>query len=68
MEHVLRDIEDGNGRMEDLGSLEFHTRWLQPKHTFCALAPDAMEPLQSGLKLFREDFERHITEKKCTYK
>ena len=27
-----------------------------------------MEPLRSGLKLFREDFERHIKEKKCSYK
>jgi NADH-quinone oxidoreductase subunit F len=28
--------------------------------TFCALAPGAMEPLQSALKYFRDDFERHI--------
>jgi NADH-quinone oxidoreductase subunit F len=27
-----------------------------------------MEPLRSGLKLFREDFERHIREKKCPWK
>jgi NADH-quinone oxidoreductase subunit F len=68
VERMLGDIERGDGRMEDLEVLEFHTRWLQPKHTFCALAPGAMEPLQSGLKLFREDFERHIREKRCTYK
>lgn len=68
VEHTLAEIENGNGRMEDLDILEHHTRWLQPKNTFCALAPGAMEPLQSGLKLFREDFERHIKEKKCTYK
>jgi NADH-quinone oxidoreductase subunit F len=27
-----------------------------------------MEPLQSGLKYFRDDFQRHIEEKRCTYK
>jgi NADH-quinone oxidoreductase subunit F len=34
---------------------------LGPGNTFCALAPGAMEPLQSALKYFREDFERYIT-------
>jgi NADH-quinone oxidoreductase subunit F len=33
---------------------------LGPGNTFCALAPGAMEPLQSALKYFREDFERYI--------
>jgi NADH-quinone oxidoreductase subunit F len=37
-------------------------------HTFCALAPGAMEPLQSALKFFREDFERHITERGCPWR
>jgi NADH-quinone oxidoreductase subunit F len=27
-----------------------------------------MEPLQSGLKYFREDFERHITGKHCPWR
>jgi NADH-quinone oxidoreductase subunit F len=27
-----------------------------------------MEPLQSALKFFREDFERHITEKRCPWR
>jgi len=26
-----------------------------------------MEPLQSALKYFRDDFERHIEEKRCPY-
>ena len=43
-------------------------RLLGPGHTFCALAPGAMEPLQSALKYFREDFERHIREKKCPWR
>ena len=39
-----------------------------PGNTFCALAPGAMEPLQSALKYFREDFERHIREKRCPWR
>ena len=38
-----------------------------PGHTFCALAPGAAEPLQSGLKYFKDDFERHIHEKRCPW-
>ncbi len=31
-------------------------------------APGAAEPLASGLKLFREDFEQHIRDKRCRYR
>jgi NADH-quinone oxidoreductase subunit F len=67
-ERVLRAIEDGRGEPGDLERLSFHTRVLGPGFTFCALAPGAMEPLQSALKYFREDFERHIQEKKCPWR
>lgn len=67
-EKLLLAIENGTGRQEDLGLLEMHTRNLGPGNTFCALAPGAMEPLQSGLKYFRADFEKHITEKKCPWR
>jgi NADH-quinone oxidoreductase subunit F len=57
---LLKDIIAGHGRMEDLDTLAGLTRMLSPGNTFCALAPGAMEPLQSALKYFREDFERYI--------
>jgi NADH-quinone oxidoreductase subunit F len=57
---LLKDIIAGRGRMEDLDTLSGLTRMLGPGSTFCALAPGAMEPLQSALKYFREDFERYI--------
>jgi NADH-quinone oxidoreductase subunit F len=57
---LLQDIVAGHGRMEDLDTLSGLTRMLGPGNTFCALAPGAMEPLQSALKYFREDFERYI--------
>ncbi len=67
-EKLLNGIENGKGEMKDLEILEFHTRFMAPGNTFCALAPGAMEPLQSALKYFREDFERHIKEHKCPWK
>jgi len=66
-EKILLSIENGQGRLEDLELLEMHTKHLGPGSTFCALAPGAMEPLQSGLRYFREDFEKHIHEKKCPW-
>ncbi|MDD5461243.1 MAG: NADH-quinone oxidoreductase subunit NuoF [Methylococcales bacterium] len=59
---LLKDIIAGRGRLEDLDILSGLTRMLGPGNTFCALAPGAMEPLQSALKYFRKDFERYIAE------
>lgn len=64
---LLLAIENGDGRPEDIEILTEHTHLLGPGNTFCALAPGAMEPLQSALKYFREDFDRHITEKGCPW-
>jgi NADH-quinone oxidoreductase subunit F len=65
---ILGAIEAGEGRPEDLEILAAQCRLLGPGHTFCALAPGAVEPLQSALKHFREDFERHIRQKKCPWR
>jgi NADH-quinone oxidoreductase subunit F len=67
VEKILLSIENGEGKEEDMELLQMHTQFLGPGHTFCALAPGAMEPLQSALKYFREDFENHIKGKKCPY-
>ena len=66
--NLLGAIEDGEGEPEDLDTLAEQCVRLGPGNTFCALAPGAVEPLQSALKLFREDFERHITEKRCLWR
>jgi NADH-quinone oxidoreductase subunit F len=67
VEKILSTLEQGKGRAEDLELLDFHTRALGPGNTFCALAPGAMEPLQSALKYFRDDFEMHIHDQECAY-
>jgi len=68
LEKILHSLEHGMGERGDVEILEEHCALLWPGNTFCALAPGAMEPLQSALKYFREDFERHIQEKKCPWK
>ncbi|MFZ0449680.1 MAG: NADH-quinone oxidoreductase subunit NuoF [Desulfatiglandaceae bacterium] len=65
---ILEAIENGQGRPEDVERLQRHTRLLAPGHTFCALAPGAMEPLQSALKYFKDDFFRHVHEKHCPWR
>ena len=65
---ILAAIENGQGQPQDLVRLQRCTRLLGPGHTFCALAPGAMEPLQSALKYFEEDFNRHIREKRCPWR
>jgi NADH-quinone oxidoreductase subunit F len=65
---MLAALEEGRGQPAFLERLERHTRLLGPGHTFCALAPGAVEPLQSALKHFRDDFERHIHEHHCPWR
>ncbi|HXH12997.1 MAG TPA: NADH-quinone oxidoreductase subunit NuoF [Alphaproteobacteria bacterium] len=65
---LLEALEDGQGKPEDLATLAMHTKFLGPGLTFCALAPGAMEPLQSALHYFRGDFERHIREQRCPWR
>lgn len=67
VEKILASIDAGHGRQEDIKLLEYHTKVLGPGNTFCAFAPGAMEPLQSALKYFRDDFEMHINEHRCPY-
>ena len=67
-ERLLAAIESGEGNDGDLDVLAAHTRLLGFGHTYCAHAPGAMAPLESGLKYFRSDFERHMREKACPYR
>ena len=65
---LLEAVEEGKGQPGDLERLALHCRLLGPGNTFCALAPGAVEPLQSALQYFREDFERHIREQRCPWR
>lgn len=65
---ILEAIETGRGKLEDLELLAMHARFLGPGNTFCALAPGAVEPLQSALQFFRDDFVRHIHDQQCPWR
>jgi NADH-quinone oxidoreductase subunit F len=68
VEKTLLALEEGHGQPGDLECLDRHVKLLGPGLTFCPLAPGAMAPLGSALKYFREDFERHVREKRCPYR
>jgi len=67
IEKTLSAIEQGRGEPQDIEILEQQCRLLGPGNTYCALAPGAVEPLQSALKYFREDFRQHISDRKCPW-
>ena len=61
VESLLIDILEGRGEEGDLDILARNAQFIGgPTNTFCLHAPGAMEPLQSALKYFREDFEHYI--------
>ena len=65
---VLGDIENGRGLPEDMLTLQNQVKFIGAiGNTHCALAPGAMEPLQSAMKYFAEDFQNHIDGKACPY-
>lgn len=68
VEKILKSIEEGTGKIEYLSILSSQIKFMGPGNTFCAHAPGATEPLQSGLKYFYDDFVKHITEKKCPWR
>lgn len=69
VEQLLADIETGEGKTGDLELLEESALYIgAPGNTFCLHATGAIEPLQSALKYFREDFEDHIKNKRCPYR
>ncbi len=66
VEHILNKMEEGTGSLKDIDILDEMTRYMGPGNTFCALAPGAAEPLQSGLKYFMNEFKTHV-EHGCSY-
>ncbi len=64
---LLEKIEQGQGELQDINELEKLCQFAAPGNTFCALAPGAVEPLQSALNYFKADFEAHITQKCCPF-
>jgi len=63
---VLRRIEHGQGRKEDLDLLLDMCDNMKGK-TICVLSDAAAMPIESYLKYFRDEFERHVRERACPF-
>ncbi|HTQ99534.1 MAG TPA: NADH-quinone oxidoreductase subunit NuoF [Candidatus Acidoferrum sp.] len=60
VEHMLLKMEQGKGELKDIDIMKEACGYMGPGNTFCALAPGAAEPLQSGLKYFHDEFIEHV--------
>jgi NADH-quinone oxidoreductase subunit F len=67
-EKILAALEDGKGIPADMDRLGKQVKFMAPGMTFCPLAPGAMSPLGSAITRFRDDFERHIRDKRCPWR
>ncbi len=65
---MLRALEDGRGRSEDIDILHEQVDMIIQGVTFCALGFGASDPLRSALKYFPDDFQRHVSEHRCPWK
>ena len=63
---VLRRIERGQGRKEDLDVLLDMCDNMKGK-TICVLSDAAAMPIESYLKYFRDEFETHVREQACPF-
>ena len=61
---ILERIEAGEGRMEDLDTLLELSEQMTGK-TICVLSDSCATPIVSGIRKFRDEFEAHITGKRC---
>jgi len=64
MYEILDDVSEGRAALEDLDLLE-ELALVVRDTTMCGLGQSAPNPVLSTLKYFREEYERHIVEKRC---
>lgn len=61
---ILERLEHGKGKPGDVERLE-HVAQGMRGITFCPMGDAAANPILSGLKLFRDEYEYHIAHKRC---
>ena len=67
LERILAGIEEGRGEPGDVDLLLEQARLIGP-NTYCALALGAVQPLESSIELFRDEYEIHIKRGACPYR
>jgi len=64
MLEIITRIIEGNGKMEDLDTLEELAK-MTKSASLCGLGQTAANPVLTTLQYFREEYEAHIIDKKC---
>nr|MBC8446293.1 NADH-quinone oxidoreductase subunit NuoF [Chloroflexota bacterium] len=64
MIQILTGISEGKGKESDLALLESMGRIIKGT-SLCGLGQTAPNPVLSGLRYFREEYEAHIREQRC---
>lgn len=64
MYDILTCIVEGRGRPHDLELLEEVSRWVKAT-SLCGLGQTAPNPVLSTLRYFHDEYEAHVTEKRC---
>lgn len=67
MLEILEKIVNGKGELSDLDMLEEMATMVKSM-ALCGLGKSAPLPVLSTLKLFRDEYEEHIRDKKCRAK
>ncbi|MBC2716213.1 MAG: 4Fe-4S binding protein [Desulfobacteraceae bacterium] len=62
---ILTDICDGNGKKGDIEFLEEIGAMMQ-KFSLCGLGTSAPNPVLTSILFFRDEYEAHIRDKKCS--
>lgn len=64
MHEILEDISSGRAALEDLDLLE-ELALVVKDTTMCGLGQTASNPVLSTLRYFRNEYERHVVQKRC---
>jgi len=64
MHEILDDISAGRGKLDDLLLLEELAHVVKDT-SMCGLGQSAANPVLSTLRYFRQEYERHIVDKRC---
>ena len=64
MLEILEKITSGRGTLEDLDKLEELGQYIR-ENSLCGLGQTAPNPVLSTLRYFRDEYEAHVTEKRC---
>ncbi|MDP9404080.1 MAG: NADH-quinone oxidoreductase subunit NuoF [Actinomycetota bacterium] len=74
LEKVMRRIEEGAGREEDLellldvcDNIAPGLGWPPQQTTICVLGPSIPSSIKSGVNMFRDEFLTHVKEGACPY-